>query len=100
MDPWYGFLKMASSLVVVLGMMALASYGVKRYWGTRLGRSNAVIQVLATTYLDQKGKISLISVGKEHLLVGITTNQISLLTRLENPPELLDPIEKLRGPTT
>lgn len=91
MEPVLSFLKMGSSLVLVLGLMALTAYSAKRFLGSRLGlgRSASMIQVLATTYLDQKRQIAVIQVGGEYLVVGMTANQISLLTRLDNPPAVI-----------
>ena len=85
MDPLSGLLKAGASLTLVLGLMALSVYFMKRFFGSRLGlgRSGPLIQVLARTYLGAKKEIALIEVGEEVLVVGITPNQISLLTRLE-----------------
>ena len=89
MDPLSGLLKAGSSLMLVLGLMALCVYLMKRFFGPHLGigRSGPLIQVLARTYLGAKKEIALIEVGEEYLVVGITASQISLLTRLE--PSLL-----------
>ena len=85
MDPLSGFLKAGASFLLVLGLMALSAYFMKRYFGPRFGvwRPDRLIQVLARTYVGAKKEIALIEVGEEYLVVGITANQISLLTRLE-----------------
>ena len=102
MEPLSGFFKMGSSLLVVLFLMAFAAYGARRFLGSRMGlwRSASAVQVLSTTYLDSKRQISIISVGEEYLVLGITAHQISLLTRLDKPPAFLEKDVKSRGPGT
>lgn len=88
MDPLPSLLKMSSSLMVVLAIIALAAYLARRYFGTTLGRwrSQHLIQVVARTPVGPKREIALIEIGQEYLVVGITASQISLLTRLEGTP--------------
>ncbi|MBI3803011.1 MAG: flagellar biosynthetic protein FliO [Nitrospirae bacterium] len=95
MDPFWNLVKVGASLLLVLGIIALTAYAVKRFLGGRLGlwRTQPLIQVLSTTYLGPKKEIAVIEVGKEYLVVGITATQISLLTRLEGPPLPAKPIE-------
>ena len=90
---------MGSALVLVLALMALTTYGAKRFLGPRLGlrRSTAMMKVLATTYLDAKRQIALLEVGEEYLVLGITVNQISLLARLDRPPAFLEKNTKNQG---
>lgn len=85
MDPLSGLLKAGSSLVLVIGLMALSAYTAKRYLGPRfgVGKSGPLIQVLSRTYIGPKKEIALIGIGEAVLVVGITTTQISLLTSLD-----------------
>lgn len=78
---------MVSSLLLVLGLMALAFYGTRRF-GPRLGpwRPGGPIRVLSRSYLGVKKELALIEVGGEYLLIGITPASISLLTRFDRPP--------------
>lgn len=78
--------KMVGSLLVVLGGIALTAYLAKRFVYPRLGLKSSPIQVLATTHLGQKKQISLIEVGGAYLLVGVTSQQITLLTQMEKFP--------------
>jgi flagellar biosynthetic protein FliO len=77
---------MGGALLVVLGAIATTAYLAKRFVYPRLGLAQTPIQVLATSYLGAKKQISLIEVGGVYLLVGITPNQISLLTQMEKFP--------------
>ncbi len=88
MDPLSSLLKMAASLALVLGIMLLSAYLFKRFFGGRLGlfKSEPLIHVLATSHFGGKREIAVVEVGGVYLVVGITTNQISLLTKLDTLP--------------
>jgi len=86
MEMFLGLLKMGGALMVVLGAIATTAYLAKRFVYPCLGLKHSPIQVLATSYLGAKKEIALIEVGERFLLVGITPNQISLLTEMEKFP--------------
>ncbi len=86
MEALFGLLKMGGALLVVLGAIATTAYLAKRFVYPRLGLRDAPIQVLATSYLGAKKQIALIEVGGIYLLVGVTPNQISLLTQMDKFP--------------
>ncbi|MFQ5579252.1 MAG: flagellar biosynthetic protein FliO [Nitrospiria bacterium] len=94
MELFPSLFKMLSALLLVLGIIVLAAYGAKRFFGPQLGRfrSQSLIQVLATSYLGGKREISVVEVGEEYFVVGVTANNISLLTRLNNIPREPKPI--------
>ncbi|MEK7703272.1 MAG: flagellar biosynthetic protein FliO [Nitrospirota bacterium] len=83
MELFLGLLKMGGALLVVLGAIATTAYLGKRFVLPRFGLKNSPIQILAVSYLGQKKEIALIEVGGTFLVVGITPNQISLLTQME-----------------
>lgn len=87
-DPLSSLVKMISSLLIVLALILLVAYLVRRFLNSRLSRwrSAPMIQLLSTTYLGAKRQISVIEVGQEYLVVGVTPNQISLITKLEHAP--------------
>lgn len=87
-DPFSSLLKMISALLLVLGIILLSAYGARRFLHSRLRhwRRESLIHVLSTTYLGPKKEVSVIEVGGEYLVVGVTPSQISLLARLESVP--------------
>ena len=87
-DPFPSLLKMISSLLLVLGIILLCAYGARRFLRSRFShwKRESLIQVLSTTYLGSKKEISVIEVGQEYLVVGVTPNRISLLARLKRDP--------------
>ncbi len=101
-DPFVSLVKMISALLLVLGLILGSAFLFKRYFGSRLGRwKNApLIQVLSTTYLGPKREVSIIEVGDQYLVVGVTPYQISLLSQLDESqvPRFSGEIEKSEDP--
>lgn len=87
-DPFTSLIKMLSSLVLVLALILGITFGVKRFLRSRFSqwKTAPLVQVLSTAYLGPKKEVSIISVGEQYLVVGITPNHISLLTRLDHAP--------------
>lgn len=87
-DPFASLIKMLSSLLLVLALILGISFGVKRFLRSRFSqwKSAPLVQVLSTAYLGPKKEVSVISVGEQYLVLGVTSHQISLLTRLEHAP--------------
>jgi len=87
-DPFASLVKMLSSLLLVLALIVAITFGVRRFLRSRFShwKTAPLVQVLSTAYLGPKKEISIISVGEQYLVLGVTPNQISLLTRLEHAP--------------
>ncbi len=85
MDIITALFKMISALAIVLGLMALTAYGVRRFLGPRIGApgSGPFMKVQASISLGVKKEIALGEVGGSFLVVGVTPNQVSLLNRFE-----------------
>jgi len=86
-DPLTSLLKMAASLLVVIGLIGATAYVARRYFGERLGmwRAQPVIQVLARTHLGSRREVALVEVGNTCLVLGVTPTQISMLAQVERP---------------
>ena len=78
-------IKMLSALGLVLGGMLMVFYFMKRYLKRDLpGSKEKAIRVLSSTYIGVKKHISLIEVPGSVLVVGITNDNISLLSKIED----------------
>jgi len=78
-------IKMLSALGIVLGGMLMVFYFIKRYLKRDLpGSKEKLIKVLSSTYIGVKKHISLIEVPGSVLVVGITNDNISLLSKIED----------------
>ncbi len=84
-DGWMPIIKMFSALLIVLGVMGLLTYLVKRYYpGLKGARGQRpAINVLGTVYLGSKRSIALIGVKDRHLVVGMTPTSMTLLASLK-----------------
>ena len=87
-------LKMLSALIVVLGGLLVLFYFMKRMFSNNAMKSGGnVIKVLGSTYVGLKKHISLVEVPGCVLVVGISGDSLSLLTRIEDA-NLIDQIKQ------
>jgi len=78
-------LKMLSALGIVLGGMFIVFYFMKRFLKRDItGSKETLIRVLASSYVGMKKNISLIEIPGAVLVVGITNDNISLLSKIED----------------
>ncbi|MBI5374789.1 MAG: flagellar biosynthetic protein FliO [Candidatus Schekmanbacteria bacterium] len=72
-------LKSAGILIILLGVMFLAIFIIKQCQGTQRKPEN--IKVVSNCYLGSNRRVSVLEIGEEKLLIGITPTQINLLIR-------------------
>ncbi len=81
-------MRLGLGLVVVVGLIALVWYVLKRVQRSRYpaldsgGKSGALIDVVSTTSLGPNRALHIVRVGEEILLVGSTDHAVTALTRL------------------
>jgi flagellar biosynthetic protein FliO len=78
-------LKLVSALVIVIVCIYAGVYLLKRLMGKRYsgnGQHN-LLEVLETTYVAPKKSVSLLRVADKSVLVGISENQMTVLTELD-----------------
>ncbi|MDA8165312.1 MAG: flagellar biosynthetic protein FliO, partial [Desulfobacteraceae bacterium] len=78
-------LKAFGALALVLGLIALLAVWLRKMgWGKDApGRGGSLIRVLDTRMLAPKKYVAVLRIADEYLAVGITDQQINLLTKLE-----------------
>jgi len=78
-------IKMVSALAVVVICVYVGLYLLKRLTGRRNGPGlkNDALEVLQTTHLGPRKTISLIKIGSRSVVVGVTEQQISTITELD-----------------
>ncbi|MFT6189139.1 MAG: flagellar protein FliO/FliZ [Oleispira sp.] len=95
-DPMSSIGRVAATLAGMIALILLLAYLAKRLQGmSRSGAggfsgSGQMIKTLSTTSIGLKEKISLIQVGDQQILVGITPHSIQTLLVLETPINLDD----------
>ena len=90
-------IKMLTALGVVLGGMLVVYYFAKRILKKQVGNSKGkMIRVLESSYIGVKKNISLVEIPGAILVLGITNDNISLLSKIENQ-ETIDGYKKVEN---
>ena len=77
--------QMLTALGIVLGGLLVAFYFMKRFLKRDVGGSKEqLIKVIASQYIGLKKNISLIEIPGSILVVGVSNDNISLLTKIED----------------
>jgi flagellar protein FliO/FliZ len=83
--------QMLTALGVVLGGLILVFYFMKRFLKKDVGGSKEqLIKVIASQYIGIKKNISLVEIPGSILVVGVSNDNISLLTKIEDKVVLDD----------
>lgn len=86
----YGsFLKMIIVLGVLVSLLLIALYLVKRFFLKKTGKGgdDQNIRVITSAYVGPKKTIALVEVAGERIVVGITADNISMLTKVSKDME-------------
>ncbi len=89
--------KMFGSLILVIGIILVIFYGIRRLKLTAGIQGPARMRVIGTLALAPKRSIALVEVCGELLLLGIGTDNVRLLSKLEKPEDLLSHEQEERG---
>jgi len=83
-DLYTTAIKTFSTLAIMLAVILIGFYLVKRFWPKGSGFMNAHqwVKVITATSIAPKKMISLVEVGDEILVLGLTDSHISLLTKV------------------
>ena len=78
-------LRMLTALGIVLGGLLVCVYFTKRFLKKDVGGSKEqLIKVIASQYIGIKKNISLVEIPGSILVVGVSNDNISLLTKIED----------------
>lgn len=77
------------SLVAILVVIFFAAWMLKRF-SAFPGIASGHLRVLGAISLGQREKVVLLQVGKEQIVVGVTSSEISLLHKLEEEVEVAE----------
>ena len=96
---FWSFCKMLAALAIVIGMMIFTAYFIKKHFLPSLPNINgsALINIVSTRYLSPKNSLMLIEALGQVMLVGVTGQQMSLLSRIDDP-EALEKLKSVRVP--
>ncbi len=83
MDSSLLVLKMTAALALILGLMGLFFWALKRFGSFKLSVSKGMIHVIENRAIAPKRYISIIRVGKMYYLLGSTDTQITLIDAID-----------------
>jgi flagellar protein FliO/FliZ len=94
----YLFIKSIVTLVFVLALLGVALYAFRYFMGRRSAPGlkkglGSPIKVLTTSFIGQKKNLVIVDVAGELLVLGITSESITCLTKLERP-EVVDELKR------
>lgn len=79
---------MFGSLILILGLIVFLSYWLKRLRpGTLSSGKTPAMRLVGTLNLAPKRAVALIEVCDEWLLVGVGTESVTLISKVEPPPQ-------------
>jgi flagellar protein FliO/FliZ len=88
-ELWRTILINFSMLLVVLGILLLVLWLIRRYSSIQgAGGQSGLMRMVASMYVAPKERIALVDVLGEKILIGITPQQISFLARIEDDKDL------------
>ncbi len=90
-DIWFAFARTFSVLFLVLALLILVFYLIKRFSEKKgISGNKDFINVLSVHHLSPKEKLILLNVAGETLLIGVTPNNISKISKIEKEIPLPD----------
>ena len=80
-------LKTVAMLAIVLGLLILVLYFMKRFLFVSRGvKGDLLIKILSSLHLSPKERIEVIEISGEKIVLGITPGSITFLTKLDDVP--------------
>lgn len=92
----YFFIKAIVTLVFVLALLGVALYAFRYFMGKRGASGKGIgspIKVLTTSFIGQKKNLVIVDVAGELLVLGVTAESITCLTKLDRP-EVVDELKR------
>lgn len=84
----YLLVKSILTLLFVLGLMATALWALRKYMGKTSGTpvkgAKAAVRVITTAFLGPKRNIAVVEVAGEVIVLGLTPQSITFLTKVED----------------
>ena len=80
-------IKMAGSLILISGLIICLFYLLKRFrWNAFSGNKNTRMRILGMLQLATKRAIALVEICDQWLIVGVGTENLTLISKMEPPP--------------
>jgi flagellar protein FliO/FliZ len=94
---FWSFFKMLAALAIVIALMIVATYIIKKYFFHSLPEMNGstMINIVSTRHLSPKNSLMLVEVLGQVILVGVSNQQMSMLSHI-NDPAAMEKIKNVR----
>ncbi|MCX7113775.1 MAG: flagellar biosynthetic protein FliO [Proteobacteria bacterium] len=83
--PIAGVGQMLLGLILVMGLMAAAAWVWKRLQSAQL-REGGIIKILGSVSASPQGRILVVEVSDQWLVVGVTPSRMDILATMQKPP--------------
>lgn len=83
-EPQSHLLQLAGGLLLVIGLILLLSWLLRRLQGGRLGLQGPV-RVLGGTAVGQRERVVLVQIGEQQLLLGVAPGSVRTLQVFDQP---------------
>lgn len=80
-NPAFGIMQMLLGLALVLGLIVLASWALKRF-GAGVSSSVSAIKVLTAASVGPRERVVLVEIGDTWLVLGVAPGRVSALHQL------------------
>lgn len=91
---FWSFFKMLAALAIVIALMIIAMYFIKKYFFHSLPEMNGstTINIVSTRHLSPKNSLMLVEVLGQVILLGVSNQQMSMLSAITDP----DAVERIK----
>ncbi len=84
-DPLASGGKVMIFLILIIALIVVLAWLVNKLRGTQLIPSQGAIRVIASQSLGMKERIAVVQIGEKQMVIGVTPQQITHLTDLDEP---------------
>ncbi len=82
-EAWLSFVGRFGILLLLMALLFLVAWFIRRYMGTARGGREKWIRILAVHHISHKEKFMLVEIPGKVVLVGVTPSRISPITTLD-----------------
>jgi flagellar biosynthetic protein FliO len=82
------------ALSIVLALVGVATWAARRWLPSAKIRDNALLRVVSRTTLSPKQSLALVHLGRRFLVLGISSERVSLLCEMTDPDEVADLVQR------
>ena len=86
--PLMPALQVSASLLLILVLIFGLAWLARRYLPVA-SRSNTLIKIISGIPVGQKTQVLLLEIGEQWILVGVSAEQVNLITTLTRQPDLI-----------